>query len=164
MRFSYLEIHDNECAFSAGHFTVFSATERETLHGHNYFVKAMLKMGIFENGLSFDYRHYKRKIRSLCAELDRYFLLPQHSPHLRLEETQEYWIGHFNQQKIPLLKSDVKILPLTNITIEELSHWFLEKLVENKAELHAHHVHEITVQVFNGPNQSARALWEKDAS
>lgn len=162
MRVVELEIHKEECAFSAGHFTIFSATEREQLHGHNYNVGVAFTVGIEHNGLAFDYRDYKKKITTLCDQLERHFLLPSESPYLTLEEQGDYWIAHFNQQKIPFLKEDVMVLPLTNITLEELSFWFLQKILEDSTEILQHKIERITVKVYNGPGQSSGATWEKN--
>ena len=161
MRLAHLEIHKEELSFSAGHFTIFSATEREHLHGHNYNVHAIFHIEIEKNGLSFDYRLYKKKILALCDQLDRRFLLPGQSPYLSVERDGDYVVATFNQQKIPFPKDDVTILPLTNITIEELSRWFLEKLTSGTAELLQYHIHGITVNVYNGPGQSGGAMWRK---
>lgn len=159
MRLACLEIHKEEFSFSAGHFTIFSATEREQLHGHNYNVSVAFNILIKDNGLSFDYRHYKKKIQLLCDQLDRHFLLPNQSQYLQLEDQDEYWIAHFNQKKIPFLKEDVVILPISNITIEELSAWFLEKILEEKSAFENHGIRELTVKVFNGPGQSGASSW-----
>ena len=159
MRLASLEIHKEECSFSAGHFTIFSATEREQLHGHNYYVSLELKNVIADNGLSFDYRIYKKKILALCDQLDRHFLLPGQSRYLELKEEGDYWLAYFNHKKLPFLKEDVVILPLTNITIEELSHWFLQKLLEHPGEIESHGIRGITVKVYNGPGQSGAASW-----
>lgn len=158
-RVTHLEIHQAEFSFSAGHFTIFSATEREALHGHNYNVSIKFHFTITHNGLAFDYRHYKKKINELCTSIDRHFLLPAHSPYLALEEQADYWIAIFNQKKIPFLKEDVIILPLVNITIEELAYWFLEKIRESDTEFSAHGIHGIELKVYNGPGQSASAQW-----
>jgi len=164
VRFASLAIQKEELSFSAGHFTIFSATEREQLHGHNYYVSIEFLIKIEHNGLSFDYRHYKRKMLTLCDQLDRHFLLPSQSPYLRLEDSGEYWIAHFNQRKLPFLKEDIVLLPLTNITIEELSHWFLQKILDDSKQLAEHSIHGVTVKVYNGPGQSAGASWDKSAS
>lgn len=158
-RFANLEIHKDEFSFSAGHFTIFSATEREQLHGHNYYVSIAFNICIEQNGLSFDYRIYKKKILALCDKLDRHFLLPQFSPYLKIEEEGDYWLAEFNHKKLPFLKDDVIILPLTNITIEELSHWFLQNIITDKNELSLHAIHGIEVKVYNGPGQSSGATW-----
>lgn len=161
MRLAELTIHQSEFSFSAGHFTIFSATEREQLHGHNYNVSVIFKMLIQENGLSFDYRYYKKDIQNLCAKLDRKFLLPAQSPYLKLEQTNDYCIAHFNQKKLPFLHEDVTLLPLSNITIEELSYWFLSELLKQEHVLTQHGIQSIDIKVFNGPGQSGGALWEK---
>jgi 6-pyruvoyltetrahydropterin/6-carboxytetrahydropterin synthase len=160
-RFAQLCIHKDELSFSAGHFTIFSATEREQLHGHNYYVSVAFTVSIADNGLSFDYRYYKKILKSLCDQLDRHFLLPANSPFLTLEENGESIVAHYNHKKIPFLKEDVVVLPITNTTIEELSHWFLENLTRNTAELNSHCIHDITLSVYNGPGQSGSATWKK---
>lgn len=161
VRHASLEIHKDEFSFSAGHFTLFSATEREQLHGHNYNVSIVFKLKIEHNGLSFDYRYYKKKIHSLCDQIDRHFLLPSESPYLKLEDSGEYLFAHFNGKRIPFLKEDVVVLPITNTTIEELSHWFLQKLLEDPSEMERHLIHGMTVKIYNGPGQSAGASWEE---
>lgn len=161
VRTASLEIHKDELAFCAGHFTIFSATEREHLHGHNYNVSVAFELEVGANGLSFDYRHYKRKLKALCDQIDSYFLLPGHSPHLTIEDSGDYLTAEFNQKKIPFLKEDVKVLPVTNVTIEELSHWFLQHVTADKHELKTHGIHAITIKVFNGPGQSSGASWKQ---
>lgn len=160
-RVASLTIHKEEIDFSAGHFTIFSATEREQLHGHNYYVSMEFDFAIEDNGLSFDYREYKRKLVNLCKTLDRHFLLPGNSPYLPLAEDGEYWHAYFNEKKLVFLKDDVVILPITNVTIEELSHWFLLQMLEDKTSIMKHAIHRITINVFNGPGQSAAATWTK---
>jgi 6-pyruvoyltetrahydropterin/6-carboxytetrahydropterin synthase len=155
-----LEIHKEAFSFSAGHFTIFSETEREQLHGHNYYVSVHFNKKILHHGLSFDYRYYKKKIQSLCEQLDRHFLLPSQSPYLKLQEEEEYLAAYFNQKKMLFLKEDIIVLPLTNITIEELSHWFLERLLEEVNEIRHHGIRKIMVKVYNGPGQSSGASWK----
>lgn len=159
MRLAQIEIHKEEFSFSAGHFTIFSATDREQLHGHNYYVSVSFTVAVKHNGLAFDYRSYKKKILALCAELDGFLLLPTLSPYLTIEITEEYILAYFNHKKLPFLKEDVVLLPLANITIEELSHWFLEKLLADKTELENYGLQQLQIKVYNGPGQSAGANW-----
>ena len=160
-RSAIVEIHKDEFSFSAGHFTIFSATEREDLHGHNYNVSVALETLLADNGLSFDYRVYKTTILEICNKLDRHFLLPQYSKFLKLEDTGDMWLAHFNNERIPFLKRDVVILPVTNVTIEELSHWFLEQLLTHREQINKHAIQKITIKVYNGPGQSSAAHWQK---
>ena len=116
---------------------------------------------IQDNGLSFDYRIYKKKMHALCDQIDRHFLLPAHSRYLKLEEDGDYCIAHFNHKKIPFLKEDIIILPLTNITIEELSHWFLQKILEDQQEIEGHGIRGLTVRLIMGRVSLRRRAGEK---
>lgn len=160
-RSAIIKLHKDEFNFSAGHFTIFSATVRENLHGHNYYVSAEIEALVDDNGLTCDYRIYKKKILALCAQLDLRFLLPAYSKYLKLEDTGDMWLAHFNNEKIPFLKRDILILPVTNISIEELSNWFLQQLIENPAELIEYRIQRIKLSVYNGPGQSGSAIWQK---
>ncbi len=155
-----LELKSQKLSFSAGHFTIYSATERERLHGHNYQVEAQITTLVQPDGISFNYRIYNEKIRQLCLEVDNYFLMPTKSPYLKVEETTDLYIAHFNQEKIPFLKSDVKLLPVKNTTLEELSHWFIDQLVKDKESLETYHIKQIIIKVFNGPGQAGYASWQ----
>ena len=58
--------------FSAAHYTIFSASERERLHGHNYSVSARIVAPMGDNGFSADYNVYKNRLAGLCDALDEY--------------------------------------------------------------------------------------------
>jgi 6-pyruvoyltetrahydropterin/6-carboxytetrahydropterin synthase len=141
--------------FSAGHFTIFSATERERLHGHNFRVEVDIHARMLGNGMCFDYGLYKDRVVALCRELNEWFLLPAQSPHLRIEEQGECLYAHFAGQRIPFLRQDVLLLPLVNVTLEELAAWFIGRLAEDRPALDEHRIHALEVRVFSGPGQSA---------
>lgn len=141
--------------FSAGHFTIFSASERERLHGHNFVVEVDIHARMLGNGLCFDYGIYKDRIVALCRELNEWMLLPTRSPYLQIEEVGEHVIAVFNGQRIPFLRSDVKLLPIVNATLEEFAAWFLHRLSEDRDALRAHAIEAIEVRVLSGPGQSA---------
>lgn len=160
-RAARLEIHQEELTFSAGHFTIFSRTEREQLHGHNYHISVAFNTEIGPEGLSFDYRHYKKMMAALCEELDGRFMLPANSPFLSLAQGDDYLYAHFNQQKIPFLREDIILLPISNTTLEELSHYFLQQLLKNEKDIKQHAISGITVKIYNGPGQSSASTWGK---
>lgn len=157
-----IELQKEAMKFSAGHTTIFSATHREPLHGHMYTVYLALTTKVVENGMAFDYRYYKKRIIELCKELNQIFLMPQYSPYLQYEEDEEYKYFIFNNKKIPFLKEDVKILPVTNITVEELSKWLVNELIKDKEELERHKIEKIVVKVFSAPGQSGDYTWIKE--
>lgn len=63
--------------------------------------------------------------------------------------------------KIPFLKEDVTLLPVTNITVEELSKWFVHELIQDKDELDRHRIEKVVVKVFSAPGQSASHEWQR---
>jgi len=160
-RFTTIEMQSPELKFASGHFTIFSATERETLHGHNYHVHANFSFPIGENGINFDYRYYREKLKHLCKSLHLKTLLPERSPHLQIEPADDYYHVYFADDKMIFLTKDVTIVPLRNVTIEELAHWFLEHLCADTDTLKQHDIHRITLKVFNGPGQAGSASWQK---
>ncbi|MGL5741238.1 MAG: 6-pyruvoyl trahydropterin synthase family protein [Legionella sp.] len=156
-----VELQKESMKFSAGHTTIFSATEREPLHGHMYGVYLALTTWVEENGMTFDYRYYKERTNKLCRYLNQTFLMPEFSPFLQYAEDEEYYYFTFNHKKIPFLKEDVTLLPVTNITVEELSRWFVLELIQDKAELDRHRIEKVVVKVFSAPGQSASHEWQR---
>ncbi len=160
MRKSVIEFEKDFLSFSAGHFTVFSATERENLHGHNFFVGVSLHCTYDNKGLSFDYRLYKKKLGELCKRLDQITLIPTLNPFLQIEENDSAFLIKFNHEVLTFLKRDVLLLPAHNISVEELSAWFIARLLEDKETIVRHHIYAIDVRVFTGPQQSGSAHWD----
>ena len=52
-------------------------------------------------------------------------------------------------------------MPLTNITVEELSRWFVTELIKDTDELDHHRIEHILVKVFSAPGQSASHSWHR---
>lgn len=154
-----IELYKEQMKFSAGHFTIFSKTERERLHGHNFAVYAAITTLVGDDGLAFDYAIYKKEIIRLCKEWNEYFLLPENSPHLTIRKVDGRVEVGFNGQTIPFLEQDVLLLPIANVTLEELSSLFLEKLVNFGRENQHTMISRLTVKVFTGPGQNTSSTW-----
>lgn len=154
-----IEISKDYLNFSAGHFTIFSATERENLHGHNFQVRCSLIAEVGNNGMTFDYGVLKRILRELCDALDERVLLPRMSPHLRLAAQGAQVVATFGEERIPFLERDVLLLPIRNVTIEELARLLLAQLCE-RPELNQMPIRSIELGVSSGQGQWAFAEWE----
>lgn len=141
--------------FSAAHFTIFNASERERLHGHNFRVEVDIEARMLGNGMCFDYGIYKDRIVALCRELNEWTILPTQSAHLRIEEDGAHVFAVFDGIRIPFLRADVLLLPIENATLEEFAAWFLARLGGDREALRAHRIDAIEVRVFSGPGQSA---------
>lgn len=161
MELTTIELFREEMKFNAGHFTIFSATEREALHGHQFTVGVSITAEVGEGGIAFDYGVYKTKIISLCSQLNEIFLIAGDSPYLAIERDEEFIYLLFNGERIPFLEKDVLIMPLRNITVEELSRWFLLQLTSSEEELINFRIHEIVVKVYSCPGQSGSCRWRR---
>jgi len=155
-----IQVAKEYLSFSAGHFTIFSATERERLHGHNFRVQAEVTAPVDDNGLTFDYVLLKRRLKALCDSLDERLLLPLHSAHLEIIQTDGLITARFDGQSMSFPEADVLLMPLRNVTVEELSHWFLQQLAADPA-LQDYDVQEITLSVSSGDGQWGTSRWAR---
>lgn len=153
-----IEISKDDLHFNSAHFTIFSASEREDLHGHTFYAKAIADCKVGKNGLAFDYNVLKQKLKMLCDGIDEKVLLPARSPYLRIIEDGEYLVAEFGAEKIPFLPRDVLLLEVRNITVEELAPWFLTRLVAD-AEIKKLNLLRLDIRVSSGPGQWASSCW-----
>lgn len=159
VRQTTIEISKDYLHFNAAHFTIFSATEREDLHGHTFYVKALIDCQVNEAGLAFDYNVIKNGLKSLCDSVDEKVLLPGRSPYLALGEENGYVMAAFDDEKMLFLPRDALTLPVANVTVEELAPWFLERLRENQA-IASLDLQRLELRVSSGPGQWAYAVWQ----
>jgi len=144
--------------FSAAHYTIFSATERERLHGHNYSVSVRIVAPMGDAGFAADYNVYKTRIAALCDDLDEFMLLAGQSPHQSIDVQGECFHVCYNDQEMLFLCSDTLVLPVRNITVEELSRYLLERLLEASA---GEDLREVELCVSSGPGQRGCAIWRR---
>ena len=148
--------------FSAAHFTIFTATDRERLHGHNFSVSARIVAPVDDNGLTGDYAVYKRKLKQICDAIDEYTLIPSQSLYLEISEQDEYYRVTHATDTMLFLKSDTLLLPVRNTTVEDMSSYLLDTLVEDKAFLNDQDIRELEVMVASGPGQTGASLWQRE--
>lgn len=142
--------------FSAAHYTIFSATERERLHGHNYSVSARIVAPMGDNGFAADYQVYKRRLDILCEALDEYMLLAGESPYQEITEDGAYYRVDFAGEQMLFLRSDTLVLPIRNATVEEFSRYLLHGLLAASA---GDDLRELELCVASGPGQKGCAHW-----
>ncbi|WP_040481478.1 6-pyruvoyl trahydropterin synthase family protein [Luminiphilus syltensis] len=142
--------------FSAAHYTIFTATERERLHGHNYSVSVRLEALMGDNGFSADYNVYKRRIQALCDRLDEYMLLAANSPHQTLELGETEIKATHNGKTITFPADETIVLPIVNVTVEELAHYLLGELI---ATYDDPSLTGVELCVSTGPGQTGAAVW-----
>lgn len=154
-----IELAKERMKFSSGHFTIFSAKDRERIHGHDFRVALTFTTEVGPNGMAFDYGIMKDVVTKVCDSLDEYFLLPLNSPYLKIEQSDGEVRAIFGTETLRFLAGDVKLLPIRNVTVEDLSGWILSSVKSGLSAEIAPLVHAMTVRVSSGPGQSAATSW-----
>jgi 6-pyruvoyltetrahydropterin/6-carboxytetrahydropterin synthase len=160
MRLTTLHIDKEAHKFSAAHFTIFSATERERLHGHNYGVAARIVAPMGPEGFSADYNVYKRRLKALCDAHDEYMLLAEHSPHQQISEVAGEYHVVFNGKTLRFPTDETLLLPVVNVTVEELAHYLLGELIRESGD---EDLREVELFVSSGDGQAGSALWQAES-
>ncbi len=156
-----IELFKEEMKFSAGHFTIFSATERENMHGHNFSIYVALSGRVGESGLLGDYGIFKRRVLQMCQDWNETFMLPLRSPFLRVDNSDPGEVkAYYSDELLRFLPRDVTLLPVSNVTVEELARLFGELLVQDRGALAQQGVHGVIVKCASGPGQWASWTWE----
>lgn len=158
MRYCRIEVAKQAYNFSIAHFTIFSATSREDLHGHNFQVECELEAPVGDDGLMFDYAIIKRALKELCDTLDEKTVLPALSPHLEIGSKDGYVSATFDEKTMLFLPRDVLVLEVANTTVEEFSRYFLDRLVAHPT-LADRGVREVAVKVSSSPGQNGVSTW-----
>ena len=158
---SEVDLSKERMKFSAGHFTIFSATERENLHGHNFTVGAVFTTAIPDRGLACDYAVLKKFVQAICDRLDEKLLLAGRNEHLEIAEFGDQVRIRFAGEEMTLPAHDVHRLPIANVTIEELSMFFLGELLESLPSELRPLIQSVSVRISSGPGQGATSKWER---
>ena len=146
-----LTLAKEDFKFSSGHFTLFSESEAELLHGHNYQVGVeFVGSRLDEEGLLINFIETKKMIRSLCEELDTQLLIPDRSPHLRLHEQDGHLEIRFQDRRYVVPSEDVLLIPEVNTSIELLARYIWGRLT---SELDLSHLDTVGVSVSETAGQ-----------
>ena len=159
-RLTTIDISKENFKFSGAHFTIFSASERERLHGHNFKVRAELVAPVDDNGMCFNYQEIKVRLRAICDRLDEYVLLPGQSPHMEVKTDGGEITAVFNDESMRFPASDTLVLPIRNTTVEEFSHLILTMLVEEDDFFEINDVHSLKISVSSGDGQWGSSGWQ----
>lgn len=124
-----IELAKESFHFSAAHFTLFSASRREKLHGHNFYVRCSIDCPVGKEGIAFDYTEIKQRLKELCASLDECTLMPAKSPWLNVREEGGQVVLAFDGDELRLPAADVQLLPIANVTLEALAQFLAESLL-----------------------------------
>lgn len=155
-----IDLAKEDMKFSAAHFTIFSATERERIHGHNFQVSASISARVDNTGLCFSYGDMKKIIRQLCTELDEYMLLPSQSPFLNISQNEQQIHVKFHNEELVFSSKDCRILPISNCTVEEFANYLLTELKQRITPMNFP-IEAIEMRVSSGAGQWGAVSWNQ---
>lgn len=142
--------------FAAAHFITYGGTECESLHGHNYRVRAALAGAINEEAYVYDFVKLRERLAALVDELDHRLLLPEENPEIRVRRDGDGVEVAARGRAFRFPSSDVVHLPVRNTTAEELARYLADRLIsvwEEEGELGD--LSELSVEVEESPGQAA---------
>ncbi|MFX1512600.1 MAG: 6-pyruvoyl tetrahydropterin synthase family protein [Promethearchaeota archaeon] len=150
MKFSVKQSHERYY-ISVAHLVI-GEDYSEALHGHNIGVDVEVKAPINKTKMVIDFLDLNPIIEETLQEWDHFTLIPGKNPQLLIKEHETTIEMIFPDKKYRLPKEDVKILPISNATVEEMAECLVNKLTERLQE---YNLEEICVTVYEYPWQSA---------
>jgi len=121
--------------FSAAHFLIFPDGSAERLHGHNYRVFVEIDAALSKHGLVIDFKMVKPVVRELVDELDEHWLVPGEHPVLTARRRDDgHTEVHYLERRYLAPDEDVIILPMNNLSAENLATWVGRELLRRLGE------------------------------
>lgn len=126
-----IELEKDRFKFSASHFTIFSESKAERLHGHNYYLSLQFYFDSLnqETGLAAEMNHLKIMLQNICERLDERVLVPSQSKFLKIEQRDSQVEIRFAERFYSFPEGDIVSLPLANISSELLAQYIAGELV-----------------------------------
>lgn len=157
--------------FSSAHFTIFSDSSLEYLHGHNYQLSLRIECRDAQNGITMEFGQLKKILRGLCDQLDEKILLPTESRFLRVSKSEEHFdvvftgAGFIKSYRFPC--EDVAILPVPNITSEMLAQYLCGEFRKKIESAWDHTYGDIEtmiasfeIEIEETPGQAVAYVWQ----
>ncbi|WII70924.1 6-carboxytetrahydropterin synthase [Bdellovibrio sp. 22V] len=142
--------------FSAAHFLIFDENHAERLHGHNYQVRVDLKTpaeaDLHAEGYFIDFNVFKKFIKARLDQWDEITLLPEKHPDMKFKKTAKSLEVTFRDRFYVFPLNEVLLLPVSNTSVENLSHLLAEEFY---AEFKKYGVQKVRVYVEETRGQGA---------
>ena len=148
-------VEKQDLQFCSAHFTL-QKGGREPLHGHNFHVTVILEGDLTTEHYVIDFGDVKAAARRACAALDHRVLLPGRSDALHLVTAEQRLSVFYGDDLLLVLPlSDVCILPLANVTTEQLARHLSGEIIALLPAKAQQSLHTIEVHVEETPGQRA---------
>jgi 6-pyruvoyltetrahydropterin/6-carboxytetrahydropterin synthase len=148
---------------SCAHMTVFADGTKERLHGHNYAIAIALDVESIAFADMIPFSSIKDALAKLCADWKEHVLVATKNPFYVLVRDDHELEFTLCGARYVLPRTDVLLLPLDNISVEQLSLHIAGLLRDALAPSLPSHVRSLEVTVSESPGQGASTALELPA-
>jgi 6-pyruvoyltetrahydropterin/6-carboxytetrahydropterin synthase len=143
---------------SCAHMTVFADGTKERLHGHNYAIAVALELDSIAFADMVPFAPIKAALAKLCADWKEHVLLAAKNPHyVQVRDDHELEFTLCGSRYV-LPRGDVLLLPVDNISVEQLSLHIAILLRDALAPMLPSHVRSLEVTVEESPGQGSTSV------
>lgn len=140
---------------SCAHMTVFPDGTKERLHGHNYTLALALDLDRVDLPSMVAFAPLKAALGALCAAWKERVLLASHNPHFTIVRDDTELEFRLCGDRYVLPRADALLLPIDNISVEQLAAHVAALLRDQIAGLSPHVLaYEVTVAESPGQGSS----------
>ena len=148
-----VQLEKDTMVFSAAHFITFNGNVCESIHGHNYAVKAEVVGPLDENGYVCDFIALRDGLAEIVATMDHKVVLPATHPMIKVVDDGKEVLVTFEQKRWIFPTEDCVILPVTNTTAELMAGYIAEELKSRTMEKFGNQLTKLIVGVDENRGQ-----------
>lgn len=154
-----LKLYKQNFKFSSAHFLIFDESNAEKLHGHNYQVQVDVSVppsvDLSQKGFFFDFNVFKKSIKADLDQWDEHVLLPALHSDMKVTKKSPSLEVQFRERFYVFPEDEVKLLPVTNTSVEQLARLLAEKFFR---DFQSYGIEELRVQVEETAGQAASVV------
>jgi 6-pyruvoyltetrahydropterin/6-carboxytetrahydropterin synthase len=143
--------------FSCAHMTVFPDGTKERLHGHNYTIAVAIDVDSVELAAMISFAPIKQALGEICQTYKERVLLAEKNPYFTIVRDDGELEFKLCGERYVLPRGDALLLPVDNISVEQLAAHVASLLQTKLAVLAGPQVRALEVTVEESPGQGASA-------
>ena len=148
-----VQLEKDTMVFSAAHFITFNGNLCESIHGHNYAVKAEVVGQLDENGYVCDFIALRDGLAEIVATMDHKVVLPAKHPMIKVVDDGKEVLVTFEQKRWVFPSEDCKILPIANTTAELMAGYIADELKAKTKEKFGGQISQLIIGVDENRGQ-----------
>ena len=148
-----VQLKKDTMVFSAAHFITFNGNVCESIHGHNYGVKAEVVGQLDENGYVCDFIALRDGLAEIVATMDHKVVLPASHPMIKVVDDGKEVTATFEKKRWVFPLEDCQILPIANTTAELMAGYIADELKRKTRDQFGDQISKLIVGVDENRGQ-----------